>query len=63
MLNTKSDLATVLGIGLYINGIEPYGLVANDKMIKALKTYQKQYNLEVDGVAGVLTFKSLATIK
>ena len=63
ILDTKGDLATVLGIGLYINGFEPCGLTANKNMIKALKEYQKQYNLEADGVAGVLTFKSLATVK
>ena len=63
LLNTKGDLATVLAIGLYINGIDANGLVANEKLIAVLKDYQKKHNLEVDGVAGIKTFKSLATVK
>lgn len=60
---TKKNIVTVLAIGLYINQIEPYGLVMSGKLIEAVKKYQKKYSLDVDGVAGVNTFKSLATMK
>jgi murein L,D-transpeptidase YcbB/YkuD len=61
--HNKSNVTLVLAIGLYINKIEPYGLTMSDKLINAVKQYQKKYNLEVDGIAGIGTFKSLATIK
>ena len=59
----KSNVTLVLAIGLYINKIEPYGLTMSNKLIDAVKQYQKKYNLEVDGIAGIGTFKSLATVK
>ena len=59
----QPNITLVLAIGLYINGIEPYGLTMSEKLINALKKYQKKNSLEVDGAAGVKTFKSLATIK
>ena len=60
---TQTNITLVLAIGLYINGVEPYGLTMSEKLIGALKKYQKKNGLEVDGAAGVKTFKSLATIK
>lgn len=60
---TKTNIVTVLAIGLYINGIEPYGLTMSAKLIEAVKQYQNKYGLEVDGAAGVKTFESLATVK
>lgn len=60
---TAKNVAIVLAIGLYINGIEPYGLIISEKLINALKKYQKKYGLDVDGAAGINTFKSLTTLK
>lgn len=56
--------ATALEIGLCLNGYDPSGVefpgVFGEGLDKALRQYQKDKNLEVDGIAGVATFKSLA---
>lgn len=59
-------LVTALQAGLYINGIDPNGLENPGNfgpgLEAAVKQFQKQAGLEVDGIAGVATFKKLAKI-
>lgn len=55
---------TALEIGLCLNGYDPSGVefpgVFGDGLDAALRQYQNDKKLEVDGIAGVATFKSLA---
>lgn len=59
-------LVTALEIGMYLHGIDPKGVEIPGNfgtgLDTALKTYQKSAGLEIDGIAGVATFKSLATV-
>lgn len=59
----KGCMVTALEILLMLKGYNPGGLeypgVFGDNLNTALRQYQKDYGLNVDGIAGIKTFKSL----
>lgn len=60
---SKGYLVTVLEIGMLMNKIDPNGVECPGSMgnglITAVKTYQKNQNLDADGIAGYNTFIAL----